>query len=246
MLDTKLVYQDLAARSPDGERFRLEPDTSITNWMLGAITRLLPEQGDTVIIGNAPERVEPKIVGKSGSVATFSITDATGLLNSDRGVMQRADAVILNGPTLKAPQPEVLFAALSNLIRTGVVVLYWGDVLVRQSDFEWRNIMRSIMNRGMIPYQTLVEPGKVLRQSLLLKDLPVEREGLAHDLGMFAQVLQSGAWELMDAEVHPADGCLHVLPENLSAEESKRFVQPEASIDLMKIGLVLRHVEAVS
>ena len=36
MLDTKLVYQDLAARSPDGERFRLEPDTSITNWMLGA------------------------------------------------------------------------------------------------------------------------------------------------------------------------------------------------------------------
>jgi len=164
--------------------------------------------------------------------------DALGKLIPASGL--KADAVCVNTVGASCPTPEIIFDTCLPCLKDGGLLLYVGNVFVRERDFEWSTISRTIANHRGIPHQQLFSPGSRFDFVALHKEGPVPAREYGHDLGMFARKLSSGAWELVDVDMMEAEGLQHVAPEIGDAEEAKSLIFPAADLQLKKIGLVAR------
>lgn len=152
----------------------------------------------------------------------------------------KADAICANSVGASCASPEKIFDACLPWLKDGGLLLYVGNVFVRERDFEWSTISRTIANHRGIPHQQLFSPDSRFDFVALHKEGPVPAREYGHDLGMFARKLSSGAWELVDVDMMEAEGLQHVAPEIGDAEEAKSLIFPAADLQLKKIGLVAR------
>ena len=152
----------------------------------------------------------------------------------------RCHALLANCTHSLSTSAEALFQSLHSCVLPNGVILFAGNVLVREGDFEWGSLARAIRNRGALPHQQLVNPDSFFEYLVHTPDGPIRRRDTARDLGSLARIIESGAWLLEEVQAHPADGCLHVeaLPD--SQIDAHHFVSPDPTVSLIKLGLVLR------
>ena len=152
----------------------------------------------------------------------------------------KADAVCVNAIGASFPSPEIIFDTCMPWLKDGGLLLYVGNVFVREKDFEWSTISRTIANHHGIPHQQLFDHGSLFDLIALHREGPIRSREYGHHLGMFAGRLSSGAWKLADVDMMEAEGLQHVAPDIGDSEGARNFIFPAATLQLKKIGLVAR------